>query len=334
MLRIGVIGYGYWGPNIVRNFHQADGAEVVAVCDLSSDLLRRAHKAYPHLRLSQDIQDIITAPDIDVVAVITPVSTHYELAKAALLNGKHVFIEKPFTASAAQGEELIEIAEKRGLTIMVDHTFLFTGAVRKIHELIRNGSLGKPLYYDSTRVNLGLFQNDVNVIWDLGPHDFSIMDYLVDEKPVAISALGKAHFGSSYEDMAFVTVCFDNDMIAHFNFNWLSPVKIRRTLIGCQHKMLVWNDLIMDEKIRLYDKGVDVQSQEGMFQLLVQYRTGDMSAPRVDNTEALALETQYFVDCVTRQHTPINDGHAGLRIVRMLEATSESIRQNGRMISL
>lgn len=331
MLRIGVIGYGYWGPNIVRNFNSIEGARVVAVCDKSEAALAKARKAYPEILTSTESRDVVSSPGIDVVTVITPVSTHYELTKQALLNGKHVFVEKPFTSTSAEAEELIELAAKKNLRIMVDHTFLFTSAVRKIKEIIDEGVLGDIYYYDSTRVNLGLFQHDVNVIWDLAPHDFSIMDFIIREAPVAVSASGRAHINSK-EDIAYIMVYFRNNTIAHFNINWLSPVKLRTTLIGGEKKMLVWNDMDADEKIKVYDRGVDVTSKEGIYNLLVNYRSGDMWAPKVDQSEALRLETQYFVNCVMKNENPFNDGLSGLRVVRMLEACDASLKSNSRMI--
>ena len=333
IINIGVIGYGYWGPNIVRNFNSVEGAKVLSICDLNQNLLERAEKVHPSIEITSNCDDIISSKDIDAVAVITPVSTHFELAKRALENGKHVFVEKPFTTTVAQAEELIELATKKHLTIMVDHTFLFTGAVRKIKEIIDKDMLGDIYYYDSMRVNLGLFQHDVNVIWDLAPHDFSIMDYLIDEKPEALTASGKSHI-NSFEDVAYITAYFQNNIIAHFNVNWLSPVKVRSTLIGGERKMLLWNDVHADEKIRIYDKGIEVKNRDNIYNLLVSYRSGDMWAPRVEQVEALKLEAEYFVDCVTNGKTPVNDGHAGLRVVKMLEACNESLKISGRMVSL
>ena len=333
MIRIGVIGYGYWGPNIVRNFNSIEGAQVIAVCDNSQEALNRVKKYNANIEITSDCHEITTSAEIDAVAVVTPVSKHYELAKKALQNGKHVFVEKPFTATVAQGEELIELAEKKNLKIMVDHTFLFTGAVRKIKEIIDDDMLGDIYYYDSTRVNLGLFQHDVNVIWDLAPHDFSIMDYLMKEKPVAILASGKSHV-NTMEDIAYITVYFKNNMIAHFNVNWLSPVKVRATLIGGEKKMLVWNDVNADEKIKVYDKGIEIKNREGIYNLLVSYRSGDMWAPKVAHKEALEIETEYFVDCIINDKTPVNDGYAGLRVVKMLDACSESLKNNGKLVEL
>lgn len=333
MIRVGVIGYGYWGPNIVRNFHGTDGFRVEAVCDQSPECLQRARKLYPALTFTQNAADITASKDIDVVAVITPAWTHFELAKAALENGKHVFVEKPFTWSSAEAEELIEIAERKRLKIMVDHTFLFTGAVRKMRQLVDEGFLGNLYYYDSLRVNLGLFQHDVNVIWDLAPHDLSIMDHLIQSEPEAIVATGETHL-NGHEDVAFITLYFPKNMIAHVNVNWLSPVKVRTTLIGGEKRMLVWNDLEADEKIRVYDKGVNIANGENLHRLLVSYRSGDMWAPRVQETEALKAELTYFHDCLTNDTEPFNDGHAGLRIVRMLEAAERSVKQRGKTIML
>ncbi len=333
MIRVGVIGYGYWGPNIVRNLHGLDSVQVEMICDKSPCALALARKAYPNIRAVSDSSEILRSPEIDAVAIITPVWTHYELAKEALENGKHVFIEKPFTSSSAQAEELIELAARKKLTIMVDHTFLFTGAVRKIRELTESGSLGDLYYYDSLRVNLGLFQHDVSVIWDLAPHDLSIMDHIIKSKPEAIVATGEKHL-NGVEDVAFMTIYFPRNVIAHINVNWLSPVKIRTTLIGGQKKMLVWNDLVADEKIRIYDKGVQIASGAGIRDLLVSYRTGDMWAPQVEQLEALHVELSYFAECILDSKTPFNDGHAGLRIVRMLEAAEASIQKRGEFVRL
>jgi predicted dehydrogenase len=333
MIRFGVIGYGYWGPNIVRNLHGLDSTRVTMVSDKSPAALARLRKSYPEIQAVADPMEVVRSPEIDAVAVITPVWTHYELAKAALENGKHVFVEKPFTSSVAQAEKLIEIAARKKLTIMVDHTFLFTGAVKKIKELIDSGVLGDLYYYDSLRVNLGLFQHDVSVIWDLAPHDLSIMDHLITREPEAIVATGEKHL-NGVEDVAYITIYFPDSIIAHINVNWLSPVKMRTTLVGGQKKMLVWNDLVADEKVRVYDKGVDITSGEGLRDILVSYRTGDMWAPQVQQVEALRVELDYFANCLKDGKTPFNDGHAGLRIVRMLEAADRSIGKRGELIRL
>lgn len=333
MIRMGVIGYGYWGPNIVRNFNSLEGVRVVAVCDGNPAALQRVAKIYPDIRLCSDCREVTTAADIDAVAVVTPVFTHFELARQALIHGKHVFVEKPLTSTADEAEELVSLARKNRLIIMVDHTFVFTGAVRKIKQLIDENELGSLYYYDSTRVNLGLFQHDINVIWDLAPHDFSIMDYLIPEKPEAIVATGASHY-NGLEDVAYITAYFANNMIAHLNVNWLSPVKVRTTLLGGEKRMLVWNDLEADEKIKVYDKGVEVSSAENVYNLLVSYRSGDMWSPRVEQAEALSMECRYFVDCIENDQTPFNDGEAGYRIVKMLEATSASLKNRGEVVYL
>ncbi|MDE3199592.1 MAG: Gfo/Idh/MocA family oxidoreductase [Acidobacteriota bacterium] len=332
-MNFGVIGYGYWGPNIVRNLRGIEGSEVVAIAEVSSSARTRAQKAHPGVKVVSDAAELFKSPDIDAIAVISPVWTHYDLAKAALMNGKHVFVEKPFTSNSAQGEELIELAESKRLTVMVDHTFLFTGAVRKIDELIRDGSLGRLYYYDSTRVNLGLFQHDINVLWDLAPHDLSIMDYLIKASPEAIVATGQGHL-NGHEDVAYMTIYFPDKVIAHINVNWLSPVKVRTTLIGGEKRMLLWNDLEADEKLKIYDKGVDIDSREGVYNLLVSYRSGDMYAPQLEQVEALRQELSYFIECIESGSRPFNDGQAGLRVVRMLEAASASMKRKGELVAL
>lgn len=334
MLRIGVIGYGYWGPNIVRNFSSVEGASVVGVSDLRDDYLKKVEKGNPGVRTTKSADELIRATDIDAVAIVTPVFTHFELAKKALDAGKHVFVEKPFTYTVAQAEELINLAERKKLRIMVDHTFLFTGAVRKMKQMVDDGTLGKIYYFDSMRVNLGLFQHDVNVVWDLAPHDLAIMFYVLGEKPKAVVATGSAHVNPGMEDMAYLTFYFDDNVIAHVNVNWLSPVKVRTTLIGGQKKMLVWNDLEPDEKIKVYDKGVEVKNGNGVYDLLVSYRSGDMWAPKVDQIEALKLEAQYFIECCTNGTKPINDGVSGMEVVRMLEGANESLKKRGGMVTL
>jgi predicted dehydrogenase len=332
-MNFGVIGYGYWGPNIVRNLTTIEGSKVLTIADLDPSAQERARKAYPGIKVTSDAMDLILSADIDAVAVVSPVWTHFELAKAALENGKHVFVEKPLTSNSAQGEELISLAQKKNLRIMVDHTFLFTGAVRKISELLDEEALGKLYYYDSTRVNLGLFQHDINVLWDLAPHDLAIIDYLIKATPEAVVATGQKHL-NGHEDIAFMTLYFPDKVIAHINVNWLSPVKVRTTLIGGEKKMLVWNDLEADEKLRVYDRGVNITSQEGVYDLLVHYRSGDMWAPKVEQGEALRRELNYFVDCISSGQDPFNDGCSGLRVVKMLEAASESLEKRGSLVYL
>jgi predicted dehydrogenase len=333
VVKFGVVGYGYWGPNVVRNLDQLESSEVLAVCDKSPTARKRLHKTYPQIKVVSESAELMSSTEIDAIAIVTPVWTHYELTKAALENGKHVFVEKPFTSDSGQAEELINLAAKKNLKIMVDHTFLFTGAVKKIGQLLEEGTLGKMYYYDSTRVNLGLFQHDVNVIWDLAPHDLSIIDHLIQETPEAVSATGQTHL-NGHEDVAFITVYFPNKIIAHINVNWLSPVKVRTTLIGGEKKMLVWNDLEADEKIKVYDKGATITSREGLHNLLVNYRSGDMWSPQVEQIEALKQELTYFVDCITNDHAPFNDGAAGLRVVKLLEAANQSVRKRGALVHL
>jgi predicted dehydrogenase len=334
MIHLGVIGYGYWGPNVARNFNNCGGVKLVTICDLNETRLRLAKSHFPFIRVSSNPKDPLNSDDIQAVAIVTPVFTHYELAKAALENGKHVFVEKPFTSNAGQAEELINLAHTKNLKIMVDHTFLFTGAVRKIREIINSGELGSLFFYDSTRINLGLFQHDINVVWDLAPHDFSIMNYVLDKCPVAISAQGTDHFGTGIEDIAYIAAHFNNGFIGHFHCNWLSPVKIRKTLISGDKKMLVWDDLESDEKIKIYDRGVEFQNGEGIHKLLVSYRSGDMYAPKISSTEALQLEAGYFLECIEKNIEPLNNGEAGLKVVRMLEATDKSLKNGGGKIKI
>jgi predicted dehydrogenase len=332
-VNFGVIGYGYWGPNIVRNLVNLEGSQVIAIAEINAGARARAQKAYPSVKVTADASEVITSTVIDAVAVVSPVWTHYELTKAALQNGKHVFVEKPFTSNTAQAEELINLAQQKNLRIMVDHTFLFTGAVRKICQLLDEGALGNLYYYDSTRVNLGLFQHDINVLWDLAPHDLSIMDHVLKGRPEAIVATGQGHL-NGHEDVAFMTLYFPEKVIAHINVNWLSPVKVRTTLIGGEKRMLVWNDLEADEKIKVYDKGVKITNREGLYELLVSYRSGDMWSPQLEQVEALRQELSYFVECVSNGKEPFNDGCAGLRVVQMLEAASESLSKKGALVYL
>lgn len=334
MLKIGVIGYGYWGPNIVRNLTAIKETKVEVVCDANVQALKKVQDYYPHIKTTSKFEDIFANPDVDCVAIVTPVSTHFELARQALESGKHVFVEKPFTKTSAEARELIELADKKNLIIMVDHTFIFTGAVKKIKELVDCGELGDLMYYDSTRISLGLFQHDVNVIWDLAPHDFSIIDYIVKSKPKAISAHGVDHLNRGQENLAYINLYYENNLMVHINVNWLSPVKVRSTLIGGSKKMLVWNDLDQDEKIKIYDKGVNIENKEGLYRLMVDYRSGDMYSPRIDYTEALKRELIYFAECIAKKEKPINDGACGLRVVRMLELADQSLKQNGKLIPI
>lgn len=335
MIGIGVIGYGYWGPNLVRNFSQAQGARVLAVCDQRAERRAQVEQVYPSVKTYSDVAEMLRDPAIDAVAVATPVSSHYPLALQALQAGKHVFVEKPFTATVEQGERLVEEAEKRRLTLMVDHTFIYTSAVRKIKELLDKGDLGQLYYYDSVRVNLGLFQSDVSVLWDLAVHDLSIMDYLIERSPVTVAATGMAHVPGRPENMAYLTCYFSSNLIAHFHVNWMAPVKVRQTLIGGSEKMIVYDDIEMSEKIKVYDKGIIVSdAEEAVYQRHVGYRSGDMWAPRLDNIEALKIEAEHFVQCVEAGTQPLSSGHAGLRVVRILEAATRSMANRGQPVEI
>ncbi len=336
MIRIGVIGYGYWGPNLVRNCFETEGMQVARVSDLRADRLALVHSRYPSIQTTQDFRELIEDPKIDAVAIATPVSTHYDLAVRALQEGKHVLVEKPLASNTDQVQHLMDLAQKRNRVLMVDHTFVYTGAVRKIRELVDSGSLGEIYYYDSVRVNLGLFQHDVNVLWDLAVHDLSIMDYMLPFRPCAVSATGLSHVPGGPENIAYLTLFFEGNQIAHIHANWLAPVKLRRTLIGASRKMIVYDDLDQSEKIKVYDKGITLNNQnpEKLYQMLVGYRTGDMLAPRIDITEALRREIDHFVQCIQLQREPMTGGNSGLRVVEILQAASQSMAQHGRPVDL
>lgn len=335
MINIGVIGYGYWGPNLVRNFAEIPGVKVTKVSDFKPELLAKVQSRYPTIEVTTNCQDIFTDPKIDAVVIATPVSTHFDLALAALLSGKHVLVEKPITTTSEQAMRLIEEAEKRQLVLMVDHTFVYTGAVRKMHDLVITNTLGDIYYYDSVRVNLGLFQHDVNVIWDLAVHDLSIMNYVLPSQPYAVSATGISHVPGGPENIAYLTLFFENNLIAHINVNWLAPVKVRRTLIGGSQRMIVYDDLEPSEKVKIYDKGITLNgNSESVYQMLIGYRTGDMWSPKLDMTEALRTEGLHFINCIKQGDRPITDGEAGLGVVRILEAATESMKKQGRLIEL
>lgn len=337
---IGVIGCGYWGPNLLRNFAENEGARLRWLCDLDERRLEALGRRYPSAATTRDYKRMLADEELRAVVIATPVATHYNFAREALLAGKHVLIEKPFTASVREAEELIEIAERQRLVLMVDHTFIYTGAVRKIKEIVASGELGDLLYFDSTRINLGLFQHDINVVWDLAPHDLSIMDYILGREPVALTATGSCHIERGIENIAYVMLKFTDEFIAHFHFNWLSPVKIRRTLIAGSRKMVVYDDIEPTEKIRVYDSGVttnksvDEVDREAAYKTLVSYRTGDVWVPKLDSTEALRYVCQEFLDAIRDGRTPLTDGAAGLRVVRLLEAAQASINQGGRLIEM
>jgi predicted dehydrogenase len=333
-MKIAVIGLGYWGPNLVRNFLLQEEVSNVVVYDQDVSLVRKTAKRFPGVEVAGSLDEIISRTDIEAAALATPVRTHYDLACQMLAGGKHCWIEKPMTASVKEAEDLVASADQSKLVLFVDHTFVYTGAVRKMKEIIMSGRLGDIYYFDSVRVNLGLFQHDVNVIWDLVPHDLSIMDYLLGDNPLSVSAIGSCHVGNELEDIAYLTLKFRNDLIAHFHVNWLAPVKIRKTLIGGTKSMIVYDDTESSEKVKVYDKGIEVGSREGIYETLVQYRTGDMLSPKLDQTEALFTAAAHFVECVLENKKPITDGAAGLNIVRILEASTESIKNSGRSVNL
>jgi len=334
MVRIGMIGYGYWGPNLLRNLLKIRECQVIALADLNPLQLEAARRLYPSIATTTSAQQVLEDREIDAVVIATPIATHYELAKEALRHSKHILSEKPLTTTVAQAEELIQQAEKKHSILMVDHTFIYSGAVRKLRELIDSGELGELYYYDSVRVNLGLLQPDVNVLWDLAPHDLSIMAYLIDKEPVNVSAVGSSpvHWdGWRRESVAYVTVEFTDGLLAHFHLNWLSPVKVRRTLIGGSRKMAIYDHLDPDNQIKIFDKGVALRADEERYQALVQYRMGDMLAPKIDQTEALEAVCNDFVRCIQTGERPLADGHAGLRVVQLLQAAQQSMENRGQI---
>lgn len=335
-LNFGLIGFGYWGPNLARNFGAQPGCSVSWICDLSEARQKQAALNWPAAKTTGSIDAVLSDPEVHAVLIATPVSTHFEIAKRAIEAGKHVFIEKPMTHTSEEAKALIELAEKHQRVLAVDHTFLFTGAVRKMKEMLDSGELGDLLYFDSVRINLGLFQHDINVLFDLGPHDLSIADHLFPVKPVALRAMGACHCGQQHENLVYLHLEFENGMVAHFHWNWLAPVKIRHTLLCGTKKMIVYDDMAASEKLKVYDKGIVVSQldQDSLAKFRVDYRVGDMVAPKLDQREALAAEAAHFADCVRHNKKPLADGHAGLRVVRMLEAAQESLRKGGERIVL
>jgi predicted dehydrogenase len=336
MIGVGVIGYGYWGPNLVRNFAESPGARVAVVSDLNPARLEAARLRYPSIEVTPDHRVLIEHPTVDAVAIVTPVSTHFELAIQALRADKHVLVEKPLAATTEQCRRLIDEADRRRRVLMVDHTFIYTGAVRKVRELIVRGELGEIYYFDSSRINLGLFQNDINVIWDLAVHDLAILGYLLPDPPVAVSAVGMSHVPGRPENIAYLTLFYDSPMLAHIDVNWLSPVKVRRTLIGGSRKMVAYDDVELVEKVRVYDRGIQLDEQKGdaLYHTLIGYRSGDMWAPKLDHTEALRVEVDHFLECIRDGARPRSDGAAGLRVVRILEAATRSMAARGRPMNL
>ncbi len=334
MVRVAIIGYGYWGPNLVRNFSALGNAEVLKVVDLRPERLDAVRRIYPGMQTSTDINGLWSDSEIDAVVIATPVFTHFDLARKALNAGKHVLLEKPMADSVAHCMELIDLAESRKLLLMVDHTFLYTPAVRKMKSLIEGGELGKVKYFDSTRINLGLIQQDVNVLWDLAPHDISILDHVIADRPVSVNATGVSHIHNGIENIAYLTVNYSSDMIAHFNCSWSSPVKIRMMLLGGDKKMVVFNDMEPTEKIRLYDTAHNISTDEDKQRIMVDYRVGDVFIPKLENAEALAGMARDFVSCIESGARPVSDHQSGLNTIRILEAAQKSIKSGGKEVAL
>jgi predicted dehydrogenase len=334
MINCAIIGYGYWGPNLVRNFSAATNSSVHTVADLRPERLAVVTKNYPAVKVTTDIESVLRDNEVDAVIIATPVFTHFDLAKKALLAGKHVLIEKPMTDTAAHAVELIDLAQQKGKVLMVDHTFLYTAAVQKMKQLIDNGDIGKVKYFDSTRINLGLIQQDVNVLWDLAPHDISILDYLVQATPKSVQANGVSHIHNGIENIAYLSVNYDHDFMAHFNCSWSSPVKIRLMLVGGDHKMIVFNDMEPTEKIKIYDTAHNVSSLEEQQRIMVDYRVGDVYIPKLGTGEALSGMANDFINAVITGSTPIANAVSGLNTIRILEAAQVSIKEKGREVTL
>lgn len=335
MIDIGLVGYGYWGPNLARNFNANPDFNLVSVCDFSGDRLKKAAALYPKARMADNITDFFKENHLDAVAVSTPVCTHFDLAKRALDAGLHVWIEKPMTDNVDNARAMVDLAAAKGRTLFTDHTFIYTGAVRKIKDLIEKGELGRMMYYDSTRVNLGLFQQDVDVIWDLAPHDIAILDYLIPSKKLAVSATGASYFSNGIVAKSVLTIYMEDNVISHINTSWVSPVKIRQTLIGGSAKMVLYDDTQPSEKIKVYDKGVEMfETKEELYRLNVQYRVGDMYAPKVDDREALSLAVEHFGECIQSGKEPMTSGRAGLEVVKVLVASKASLKQHGAPVEL
>lgn len=331
MIGAAVIGMGYWGPNLARNFATADGAQLVMCCDKDRRRLEKIGRQHPGAQMTDAVAEVFGSKKVDLAAIATPVHTHYALAKQALLAGKHVLVEKPLTGSVSEAEELVDLAQKAGLVLMVDHTFIYHPAVEKIGDVIRRGELGDLCYYDSVRINLGLFQHDISVLWDLAPHDASIMEHIIGKPARWVQAAGARHAGQPVESMAYVTVQFADNILGHMHVNWLSPVKVRQIIVGGSKRMLVYDDNLVTEKVKIYDRGVELHSIEGIHQAMVQYRMGDMHAPAIAADEALKRAVQHLVYCIREGKTPVTDGAAGLRVVRILDAAQRSIATGERI---
>jgi predicted dehydrogenase len=324
-MKIGIIGIGYWGPNLIRNFSESYEVEYVIGCDKNEERLKFAKSKFPRLNIANDLDTLLNS--VDAVAIATPVESHFEIAKICLNAGKHIWVEKPFTSSSKQALELINLAEAKKLNIFVGHTYIYTDAVRKIKELIENNELGEILYFDSVRINLGLFQRDVNVMWDLAPHDISIMQYVLSDYKISdVSAEGIANY-NTFENLAHISVHFSNGKtFAHFHVNWTSPVKIRRMIIAGSKKMLIFDDMENIEKIKVFDCGVEIKNTQDIYDAKVLYRVGDMYSPRIIQTEALSLGVKEFINSILENRKPLTSGLEGLEVVRILEAAEKSIK--------
>jgi len=341
MIQTGVIGCGYWGPNLIRNLHNQSRGAVRYVCDINTERLEAIARRYPAVKCVTDYREMLADPKLDAVLIATPVETHFEIAREAIEAGKHILIEKPMTDSSETARRLIDLAEKHRRVLMVDHTFLFTSAVQKMKEIVESGELGSIYYLDSVRVNLGLFQHDINVVWDLGPHDISIANHILQRKPERVSAVGASHISDAIEDVAYVTLHYSGNLLAHFHVNWLAPVKVRQMLVGGSEKMLLWNDIEPSEKIKVYDRGISIRplpdgrvDKHQIYKTLIQYRTGDMYAPQLENVEALARVVEHFLHCIETGRKPLTDGESGLEVIRILEAADRSIKMRGEAVEL
>lgn len=328
-VNVGIIGYGYWGPNLVRNFYDLETAWVSGVCDVNPKLLKAVNKRYPAVPLFHSAEELINDPGTDAVVIATPVSTHFPLAEAALKAGKHVLLEKPMVTSVADAERLIGLAQARNLTLMVDHTFLYNGAMQRIRQIVSDPGFGNMLYIDSTRINLGIFQNDVNVLWDLAAHDLSIIDFLIEERPVSVQAIGASHTRNNIINLAYLVLRYNSGLIAHINCSWSSPVKIRQMLLGGEHKMIVYNDIEPTDKLKVYEHGFTYLSDEERKDVLVDYRLGDVYIPKFSLREPLAAMAADFCHSIETGSEPVSSYRSGLEVTRLLELADESLARRG-----
>jgi predicted dehydrogenase len=335
MIGVGIVGCGYWGPNLIRAFTETVEARVVAVCDLCQERLVAVQRRYPWVRATTSFDDLLAGGDLDAIVIATPVATHFDFALAALRSHRHVFVEKPMAHNSEAAARLVDEAARLRLTLMVDHPFVYTSAVRKIGDLIRGGEIGDLYYYDSVRINLGRFQSDVNVLWDLAAHDLSILDTLTGRGPAAASATGARHLDGTAHNIAYLTLFYDDALLAHVHVNWLAPLKVRRTLIGGSRRMIVYDELEPSEKVKVYDRGVSVSGNDAESrEMRIGYRAGDMWAPRLEVKDALETAAAHFAACIGAGTRPLSDGESGLRVVRQLEAATQSLHANGRPIPM